>query len=81
MFFHHRRRPQCFTDEIELGAAIRAYTASQASNKSRVAQIYGWPIGNWCFHNDDSNNHPLTSFAYLFAGTQDFDYDLSGWNK
>jgi len=63
---------QCFQDNAELGAAVRAYVANPSSI-SAVALQYGYPIGTWCVSS-------VTNFDSIFKGQTSFNDDLEGWD-
>ena len=63
---------RCLETKSELKLAIGAYL-EDPSHTSKVAQTYGWPIGNWCVS-------LITDFSELFADAANFNEDLRLWD-
>jgi hypothetical protein len=76
---------RCFETTLELRDAVDEYLVDNSAG-SRVASIYGFPIGSWCVSN-------IQDFSYLFSldddrdktrhpihAAADFNEDISRWD-
>jgi len=67
---------KCFADRNELKIVVDRYVKDgcgiSTSQCSGISNMFGWPIGSWCFGN-------ITDMSNLFEGIDIFDEDISGW--